>query len=68
MEEAGTAVSETGGDTQFSSGRYCPKGYTRVCKTYRLTESGRIIGKAEDKAIKASVKATEEANPELREG
>ena len=67
MEEAGTAVSHTGGDTHTNTGCYCPKGYTRVCKTYRLTDAGRAIGKAEDKAIKASLRATEEANPKLKE-
>ena len=67
MEEAGTAISQTGGDTQFSSGLYCPKGYTRVCKTYRLTDAGRVIGKADHEAIEARVKATEEANPKLKE-
>jgi hypothetical protein len=49
MEEAGTAISHTGGDAHVNSGRYCPKGYTRVCKTYRLTEAGRVLGKAEHK-------------------
>jgi hypothetical protein len=63
MEEAGTWISQTGGD----AGRYCPKGYTRVCKTYRLTEAGRAIGKAEDEATEARLRAMEEANPKLKE-
>jgi len=67
MEEAGTAVSKTGGRDYAGPGRYNPKGYTRVCKTYRLTDAGRVIGKAEDEAIKASMKATGEANPKLKE-
>ena len=54
MEEAGTTVSPHSGE----------HGYTRVCKTYRLTETGQVIGKAEDEAISASI---EEANPKLRE-
>jgi hypothetical protein len=67
MAEAGTAISRTGGDTHVNSGRYCPKGYTRVCKTYRLTEAGRAIGKAEDEATEARLRAMEEANPKLKE-
>jgi hypothetical protein len=67
MAEAGTAISRTGGDTHVNSGRYCPKGYTRVCKTYRLTKAGRVIGKAEDEAIEASLRAMEAANPKLKE-
>ena len=66
MTEAGTAISHTGGDTHVNSGRYYPKGYTRICKTYRLTDAGHVIGKAEDKAIEASVRAMEEANPKLK--
>jgi hypothetical protein len=71
MEEAGTFVHSDAGYSTWSGdcgpGRYHRKGYTRVCKTYRLTDAGRMIGKAEDEAIKASVKATEEANPKLKE-
>ena len=67
MEEVGTAISHTGGDAHVNSGRYCPKGYTRVCKTYRLTKAGRAIGKAEHEASAARMKAREEANPRLKE-
>jgi hypothetical protein len=37
-----------------------------VCKTYCLAQAGRVIGKTENEAIAASVRATEEANPELK--
>lgn len=67
MKEAGTATHQTGGPDYAGPGRYNPKGYTRVCKTYRLTDAGRVIGKAEHEATRASVRATEEANPELKE-
>jgi hypothetical protein len=67
MEEAGTTIHHSGGDTHTNSGLYCPKGYTRACKTYRPTDAGRVIGKAEDEAIKASVREIEEANPRLKE-
>ena len=72
MEEAGTAVvrsgmgAGTGGGDQ-GPGRYYLKRYTRVCKTYRLTDAGREIGKAEDEAVHANVLAMDEANPELKE-
>ena len=68
MEEAGTAIhSDAGYRCQAAAGpRALPlKGYTRVCKTYRLTDAGRAIGKAEDEATAASVRATEEASPKL---
>ena len=65
MEEAGTAVNDRRTDpgSMFNRGdqgpgRYHLKGYARVCKTYRLTDAGRAIGKAEDEAIKASVEET----------
>jgi hypothetical protein len=74
MEEAGTAVNDrrTERHSMFNSGDQGPghyhlKGYARVCKTYRLTDAGRLIGKAEDEAIKASVRAIEEANPKLKQ-
>jgi hypothetical protein len=67
MAEAGTAVSRTGGDAHVNSGRYCPKGYTRVCKTYRLTKAGRAIGKVEDEASAARLRAMEEADPKLKQ-
>jgi hypothetical protein len=67
MDEVGRMTSQTGGPDYAGPGRYNPKGYTRLCKTYRLTNAGRVIGKAEDEAIKARVKATEEANPKLKE-
>jgi hypothetical protein len=68
MEEAGTTVSPRSGEHGHAGpGRYYPKGYTRVCKTYRLTDAGRVIGKAKDEAIKASVRAIEEAHPDLKE-
>jgi hypothetical protein len=44
MEEAGTAISEI-------------RGYTRVCKAYALTDTGRPIGQAEHEAISASIAA-----------
>jgi hypothetical protein len=67
MAEARTVISHTGGDAHVNSGRYCPKGYTRICKTYLLTKAGRVLGKAEDEAVKARLRAMEEANPELKE-
>ena len=68
MEEAGTTISPRSGEHGHAGpGRYYPKGYTRVCKTYRLTDAGRVTGKAEDGAIEASVSAIEEANPSLKE-
>jgi hypothetical protein len=68
MEDAGTAVSPRSGEHGHNGpGRYYPKGYTRVCKTYRLSDAGRVIGKAEDEAIKAKVREIEEANPKLKE-
>jgi hypothetical protein len=49
MEETGTAVVHSGpgsnGDRDQGPSRYHPKGYTRVCKTYRLTDAGRVVGK-----------------------
>ena len=60
MEEAGTAISKSGCPEYAGPGRYNPKGYTRVCKTYRLTDVGRVIGKATRQAM-------EEANPRLKE-
>jgi hypothetical protein len=55
MEEAGTAVNDSmlnpSLDGSQGPGRYHLKGYTRVCKTYRLTDAGRVIGKAESEAI-----------------
>ena len=70
MEEAGTAIHSDAA-TAFWSGGSAPvattcKGYTRVRKTYRLTDAGRAIGKAEDEATAASVRATEEASPKLK--
>ena len=71
MEEAGTAIHSDAGYSMWSGGcgpgRYHCKGYTRVCKTYRLTDAGRAIGKAEDEATAASVRAIEEASPKLRQ-
>ena len=69
MEEAGTAISKTGGDSGGDGyeGKYYPKGYTRTCKTYQLTDAGRVIGKAEDESTHARMLATEAANPELKE-
>jgi hypothetical protein len=43
MKEAGTVISETPPSREGEPGRYYPKGYTRECKTYRLTSSGRAI-------------------------
>ena len=74
MQEAGTTVHDrrTDPSSMFNRGdqgpgRYHLKGYTRVCKTYRLTDAGRAIGKAEDEATAASVRAIEEASPELKQ-
>jgi hypothetical protein len=71
MEEAGTTISQTGAgsnnDGDQGPGRYHRKGYVRVCKTYRLTEAGRVIGKAEAEATEARVRAVEETHPELKE-
>ena len=61
MAEAGTAISHTGGDTHTNTGCYRPKGYTRVCKTYRLTKAGRVLGKAEHEA-----RLREQANLKLK--
>jgi hypothetical protein len=71
MVEAGTAVSETGRGEPFAGhagpGRYYPKGYERICKTYALTDAGRVIGKAEHEATHAQMLAIEAANPQLEE-
>lgn len=66
MEEAGTVVHQTGGSDYAGPGRYNPKGYSRICKAYRLTEAGRVVGKAEDEASAARLKAMEDANPKLK--
>jgi hypothetical protein len=65
MEEAGTAVSVTG-DHGSDGGRHY-KGYTRVCRAYRLTKAGRALTEKIEAEVEEQVKATKEARPELRE-
>jgi hypothetical protein len=44
LEDAGSAVNKTGGKRgEVVLGRYAKKGYTRTCRTYRLTPAGRVI-------------------------
>jgi hypothetical protein len=65
MEEAGTTKNVTG-NIGWDGGRHY-KGYTRVCRCYRLTAAGRVIAEKEDSEVKAEVRAIEEKNLELRE-
>jgi hypothetical protein len=60
-------AGHSGGDSHHNSGMYCPKGYARVCKTYRLTEKGRPVAMQVTAEIRAELKAIEDANPKLRE-
>jgi hypothetical protein len=67
VEVAGTAINHSGGDTHHMSGRYCPKGYTRICTTYRLTDPGREVAARVAAETRAELAAAEAANPKLKE-
>ena len=67
VEVAGTVTQHSGGDTHRMSGRYCPKGYTRTCTTYRLTAPGREVAAQIAVETRAKLAAAEAANPKLKE-
>lgn len=64
LEDAGEVVSETPGDHFPVPGRYYPKGYSRACRAYRLTETGRMLAEQLKAQSDADYAAWRAANPE----
>ncbi len=64
LEDAGEVVSKTPAETFPVPGRYYTKGYTRLCRAYRLTESGRVLAGRLKGVRDAEYAAWRAANPE----